>query len=100
MAIINTTALDGSSNIFAMTTAINDASGQILAPFLLGTIFAILLIVLSKREGMKTSMLVASSITSLISVGFWSLDLLNFQFMLIPIIFMFGSVLVKVFTQD
>lgn len=96
---INTTNITEANNFLAQTLALNDVTGGVLFSFVLLGLFGVILIVFIDR-GFKEAFIGASAMTSILSIIFWSLELIGFKFALIPLILVFIGVLAYLFTKD
>lgn len=97
--MINTTNITDATNFLQQTTALNDAAGASIFTFVLFAIFGVVLIVFMNR-GFKEAFIGAAAMTSLLGVIFWSLELISFSVVIIPIILMFVGVVTYIFTKD
>lgn len=91
----DTTNLTNAKNIYEITVAINELSNYTIGLFILVTIFFISFIVLkSNEQDTVHTLLVSSTICSVLAVMMWGINLLNWQFMMFPIIAMIASAVI------
>jgi len=97
--MINTTNITDANTFLEQTTALNIATGGFLFTVILFALFVVIMITFLQR-GFKEAFLGASAFTSLIGVGFWSLELISFKILIIPLILTFVGLVAYLFTKD
>lgn len=91
----DTTNLTDANNIYEIVVAVNELSNYWLGMFFLFSLFFVLYIALKNSENdTEEVLLIDCTICAIIAVLMWSIGLLNWAMLLIPIIGMFGSAIV------
>jgi len=92
----NMTALDGANTFSEMLVGINASlNGAFISLFLFA--FFIMLVIGFKRYGTAEGLIAASTIIILVSIPLISIGLLYYTYILLPITFLMGSIIYKVF---
>lgn len=98
--VYNTTNLTNANNFYDQLIAVNSLADGYIGLFLLASVFFILFIVFKKYEqDTKETLLFCSIITSLIGVLMWAIQLISWKILIYPIIMIFVSVIVYMFTD-
>lgn len=100
MALYNLTGLENANNIAEITKEINILTEGILITVILGVIFIILFIRFSDRMLIKDLFIISSFITSIVSILFWAMGMVDLSIVFYPLILMVASIIVKMFTSD
>lgn len=101
MTNYNLTNVTDANNYFEILKAVNDLSDGLIGVFIITSIFLLLMIVFKQYEqDTKETLLMASAITTLISVLFWTIGLISWTIMIYPIIALFASIVIYKFTDS
>ena len=95
----NLTALDSAFNIFEITKATNNMTNGFLAIILLFVIFIISFFAM-KRYQTFISLIASSFIVSIISIGFFYLELITTQILIIPILLLIIGIFIFIFLGE
>lgn len=95
----NLTNVTNANNIYEITSEINTLTGGLYGAFFVSAVFLICFIVM-KNYDTKTVFLTASFITSIISGIMYFLKLISMSVLILPVILLFVSILIKVFSDD
>ena len=90
--------IEGGHSIVDLFTGINNSTNQMLGSGLLFIIFIVYLIIFHK-EDMKSVFLADSFITFVIGSLFFAIGWINFSILIIPIIFIFIGIFMKLFME-
>lgn len=96
--MINETNMTNANNIFEMLLAVNQAGHGVLAALLLTILFIVFLIVF-KNHDTKAVFLIDSFFTTIIAIAFWSIGLIHYAIILMPLALLVGSIIAFVFSQ-
>lgn len=96
----NTTNITDANNIYGAFQGINQITDGLFSILIMGALFLILFIVFSDRGEPKNIFIVASFITSIVSVLFWALGFIGVNILFYPLIMLMASIVVKLFTSD
>lgn len=89
---INDSFLNNATNLFDITSSINDASGKIFITSLLLVIY-IILFILFKNQGARVAMTGVSFIITIIASMAWFLKLISGYIVIIPIALLVLSII-------
>jgi hypothetical protein len=91
--VYNETALDASTNGWLIFKNLNITSDGLLAGFFLLLIFLIILISGKEKFDTIVTMLVASFITSVVGLIFWTLEAIPTEILMLPILMLIVSII-------
>ena len=87
----NTTNLTAAENLYDMVFALNELE-PLLGVFLIVSVFLVIFVVFKRTEqDIMEVVLIDSTITTIIAVLFWSIGLINWYMVILPIIGIFAS---------
>lgn len=97
MALYDVSVLNQTTDFVSFLDAADTISGNLLVPFIVLIVFAVAMIAMTLRFDFVSSMRISSLISTIISIGFWGMNLLSVQFLLIPaLLVMFSFVLAPI----
>jgi len=94
----NMSFMNTSNNLFDVVSGVNVASGGVVSVFLLFIIFVISYAVTS-RNGASEAFMSSSLVTSISAILMWYADLFPWEYLLIPIIMFFISIVYRWFSN-
>lgn len=95
----NLSGLDGATNIYEITMAVNSVTDTFLFQSILGAIFIISFFVM-KRYETNVAFVASSFITTMVGVGFFFLEFIGIQGLIIPIIMLLAAVIAYLFSAN
>jgi hypothetical protein len=98
MAYVNMTNLTSANDFLSITRELNTATGSFLGSGIIFSLMLVLVIAFIHR-GFKEALLGSSSITSIVAVLLWGIQIISMSTLLIPIILMFVSLVSFLFTK-
>ena len=96
----NLSSLDNATNIYEITKAVNNGiAGGFLMQFVLGSIFLISFFTMKKYET-NVAFVASSFITTMIAVGFYFLEFIGIQGLIIPILLLMSAIITYLFSSN
>ena len=93
--VYNLTNVTDANNFYEMLFGMNEVSGSLIAVFILVSLFLLIFMVFKKYEqDTKEVLLMDCTITSVIAVLFWAIQLISWKILIYPIIGLFASIMI------
>jgi len=94
----NTTNITAANNLLEIGSSVNELSGGYFFPLAMLILFIVYLAVFKKQE-FKNVLLIASFSMSVISIIMFILGYVGYQFIIIPLLIFFASLIIYYFVQ-
>lgn len=97
--LYNLTNVTDANNMYETLVGINQLSNGLFALFILASLFFVLFMVFKKYEqDTKAVLLTTSTIVVVVSVLFWTIELITWRIMIYPVILLIASIIIYKFT--
>ena len=98
--VYNMTNVTNANNIYWQVYYLNQEAGGLIGVFILVCLFLVLFMAFKKTEqDTKETFLTCSVIVAIVSVLFWTIQLITWSIMIYPIIMVFASLIVFKFSD-
>jgi len=91
----NMTNVTNANNFYEVFFGMNNLAEGMIAVFILVALFLLIFMVFKKYEhDTKEVLLMDCTITSVVAVLFWAIDLISWKILIYPIIMLFASIII------
>lgn len=95
----NLTNVTESTNIYEFIIELDQEAGGLIGVFLVACLFFVLFMSMKRVEqDTKEVFLTSSTITVIISIVFWSIELISWKILSIPVILVFAAIMIYKFS--